>query len=190
MRKIFDDVNDGDWFVNDVQYVYDRFIMIGMGDIFGTMLPLTRERAVYVLYSHYGRPDVEGSVSWQDVDTKLWYGDAAIWANENGVADGYSEETFGVGDAVTREQFALMLYKYALLRGYDTTYTEGMTENFSDADSVSYWAAKAVNWALSQGIIVGKGNGSDISTYRLDPQGTATGAECACMIRKFMEVNE
>ena len=111
--------------------------------------------------------------------------------NENNIANGYKTGEFGISDNITRQDLALMLYKYAVLKGYDLTATDGLIQQYADSAKVSNYAQNAMNWAITQGIMSGKGNkGEDISTFKLDPTGTATRAECASMMMKLLEKNK
>ncbi len=88
---------------------------------------------------------------------------------------------FGPSDKINREQMAVMMYRYADYKGYDTGNKTDF-DKFSDADSVNAYAEEAMKWAVGNGIITGKDNGT-----KLDPQGNATRAECATIIMRFME---
>ena len=95
----------------------------------------------------------------------------------NGVGDGSS---FAPTGAITREQMAAMLYRYAQYKGYDVTGSADLS-GYADADSVSSWAEYAVAWAVDAGLISGVGNNT------LNPQGSATRAEIATILMRFVE---
>ena len=143
-----------------------------------------------LLYNHSGKPAVNSSNIYPDVETGNWYVNAVLWAKEKDIANGYGDGTFGIGDQVTREAFALMLYKYAVLNQLSLTTDDSAIESYADTESVSGWAKSAMNWAVTQGIITGKGEGDNISDYKLDPQGNATRAECASMIMKLLTMGQ
>ena len=181
---MFDDVTDKDWFAPAVQYVYQRGIMSGTSsNTFKPQNVITREQFVQVLYSHSGKPAVSGSVKFSDVKKSDWYYNAVLWANKKAIANGVSNGSFGVGQPISREQMALMLYKYAKLKKYSTKKTTNNYKKFPDGAKVSSWAREAMDWATSQKIINGNGNGE------LKPQGNATRAECAAMIKSMLEKN-
>ncbi|MBR3636670.1 MAG: S-layer homology domain-containing protein [Lachnospiraceae bacterium] len=177
---------EGEWYVEAIQYVYDNGIMVGTGSTFGTNNQLKREQFAATLYSMAGKPSVglDASNPFSDVPNKAGYPrDAILWAVKNDVAAGNADGTFGVGKSIQRQAVASMLYKYAQLCGYDMTKYENAIDEFNDADKVQSWAINAMKWAVSQELISGKGG------KRLDPLGVATRAECAAMIRKLLIKN-
>lgn len=187
VEDAFVDIEDGAWYVPSVQYVYDNGFMTGKGDRFGTYDNLTRSEFVTTLYSRAGKPAVTYNPTFKDVEEGAWYTAPIMWAYQNGIVSGYADGNFGVYDMISREQLALMMYKYADLQQYDTSYEEGTLSSFSDETQVSTWAQNAVQWAVTHGIMSGKGKASDGKTI-LDPQGKATRAECATMIWKFFNI--
>lgn len=102
------------------------------------------------------------------------------WAQQNGIMGGYGDGKFGPNDPVTREQLASIFYRYAQYKGYDVTAT-GSLDSFTDKGSASAWAQEAIKWAVGNGIMGGKENNL------LDPKGTATRAEIAAMLHRFVE---
>jgi len=190
VTEVFTDVKAGAWYVKAVQYVYDREIMIGKGEKFDPNTVITREEFAQVLYSHMGKPAVSGTNTFPDVKANAWYYKAVLWAKNSQIVAGYGNGKFGVGDPITREQMALMLYKYAKLRGFDISVTSGATNGYPDTSKISSWAKTAMDWAVTQGIITGKGqSGAPKSELRLDPIGGATRAECATMMMKLLQKN-
>jgi hypothetical protein len=192
VQDIFKDINEGDWFVPYVQYAYDNSLMSGKGENFAPNDPLRREEFTQILYSHSGKPASDFENPFADVK-KDWYTNSVLWAKQNGIADGKNKNgknVFGVGQNITREELALMIYKYAKLKNYDLERTEGATEGFSDSNKVSSWSKEALEWAVTQGILGGKGKaGAPKSELKIDPQGKASRAECACMIANLLQKN-
>lgn len=191
VTKKFFDVNDGDWFVSAVQFVYDKGIMSGVSDIsFSPNTAVTRAMFVKVLYNMEGSPDVKFKKTFLDVKEGSWYDKAVIWASQNGITSGYptkageSKPRFGPNDTITREQMAKMLYEYCKLKKYKTTYTKNATKAFSDNKNISSYAQEAMNWAVSNEIINGMG-GAKVPT--LAPGGQATRAQCAQVIKNVFE---
>ena len=182
---IFDDVKAGAWYVSAVQYAYDNNIMAGTngGKSFSPDGKLTREQFTQVLYNWEGKPPVSISNPFSDVKEGSWYINSVLWAKEKGISNGKPDGTFGVGGNITRQDLARMLYIYAQNKGYDLTKKDDAIDGFSDKDRVAPYAKDAMNWAVSQGIIGGKGGG------RLDPVGNATRAECAQMMKKLLQNN-
>lgn len=184
---IFDDVKPGDWYVSAVQYVYDKGIMTGNTQtVFGSSSSIKREAVVQVLYANEKKPAVSGSSGFKDVVAGAWYEKAVIWAKNKGIASGKPDGTFGVGNEITRESLAIMLYKYAQLKKIKTGKTTGASNGYSDSAKISTYAKDAMDWAVTQGVLDGKGSG-DKSQKRLDPAGKATRAEFAAMITKLLK---
>ena len=174
----FTDVKTGDWFYQHVLYVYENNIMAGMSETtFEPLTTLNRAMAVQILYNLEGQPSV-GNTSFTEVEG--WYKNAITWAEENDIVAGYGDGTFGPEDPVTREQFAIMMYKYAKLKGEDVSAQADLSK-FSDADSISGWALTAMQWANAAGII----NGNDDNT--LAPGGTATRAQAAAILSNYSQ---
>ena len=127
--------------------------------------------------------DVEGTLTvngGQIVAGDEWYGPAVLWAAENGIVTGYQDGNFGPADMITREQMALMMYRYAKSLGKDVSNLADIS-SFTDASSVSEFAVDAIRWANGMGIITGKDNGT-----RIDPQGYTVRAEAAAIIQRYM----
>ena len=192
VTSIFADVPSGKWFVNAVQFVYERGIMNGKGEdpkgsgklIFEPNANLTRAEFATVLYSMENKPAVAFSNEIKDVKNKsVWYAKPVHWVYEQNIASGYPNGNFGVADQITREQLALMLYKYAKLKGYKTSYNDNSLTKFGDSDMISSWAIEAMKWATSNGVM----SGSAHEVPLLNPKGYATRSECAAMIKKLFE---
>ena len=178
----FTDVTSGDWFYDAVAYVYDKGMMEGTTDTtFAPTMNLTRSMIAQVLYNLEERPEAPGAAGFPDVAAGAWYADAVNWAAARGNVKGYDTGAFGPEDSVTREQLAAILYRYAQVKGYDTTQGGMAVREFSDSASISDWAQEAMAWAVNAQVLSGKGNGV------LDPQGTATRAEVAQMLMNFVE---
>ena len=178
----FKDVKESDWFYEAVSYAVENGLMSGMSeDIFAPNTPLTREMLAVVLYNVEGQPEGTGVNAFTDVKADMWYTDAILWANENGIVAGYDNGAYGVGDFITREQFAAILYRYAQFKGYDTTQGGMAVREFSDYVNISDYARPAMAWAVNAGIMGGMDDGT------LMPQGKATRAEAATMLMNFCE---
>ncbi len=179
-RLPFTDVKQADWFYDEVQYVFENGLMSGTAEAkFQPNATLTRAMLVTVLYRLEGEPAASGS-PFDDVGAGQWYTKAVTWAAENGIVSGYGNRKFGPAQAITREQLAAILYRYAQHNGCQTS-AEASLAAFRDAPSVSGWAAGAVKWAVASELVSGKGQGI------LDPAGTATRAETAAILMRFCE---
>lgn len=177
----FSDVSESDWFYKGVSYVVENGMMNGVGENqFAPNAPLTREMLAVVLYNMEKQPESTGVNPFADVKADMWYTDAIVWANANGIVAGYDDSTFGLGDSITREQLATILYRYAQLKGYDVTEKADLT-GYADSTAISGYAVEAMQWANANGIV----NGMTATT--LAPQGTATRAQVATMLMNFYE---
>ncbi|MCI7180519.1 MAG: S-layer homology domain-containing protein [Schaedlerella sp.] len=179
----FIDVHQQDWFYDAVAYVNANNLMTGLNaTTFGPAQSLARAQFAIILHRMNGTPEVTYTDKFPDVPDGIWFTDAILWASSTGVVTGYTDTgKFGPADNINREQMAVMMYRYANYKGYDTG-TKADFSKFSDASKVSGFAEEAMQWAVGTGIITGKDNGT-----RLDPQGNASRAECATIIMRFVE---
>ncbi len=177
----FTDVKETDWFFKGVEYVVDKGIMSGVSENeFAPSGKLTRAMLVQMLYNMESRPACDAENAFMDVPVGQWYTDAVIWANDAKIVSGMGEGLFAPNMEITREQMVAMLYNYAKYKGYDVTASADLS-TFADNASVSTWAQPAMQWAVAEGYISGMGDS------QLAPQGTATRAEIASVIMRFME---
>ena len=180
----FTDVFEKDWFYGDVMFVYENGLMLGTSKtLFSPYGTATRGMMATILWRMEGSPAPKGKNSFTDVEAGKWYADAITWTAENGIFAGYGKDKFGPDDPITREQLAAIFYRYAGYKGYDLT-VKGNLDKFKDADKVTDYAKMAMQWAVSSGLVKGK------SGNLLDPQGTATRAEIATMLHRFIEKYE
>lgn len=138
--------------------------------------PMSRGMLAVVLHNLENNPAQALTGAFGDVDNSQWYAEGVAWAEENGIVNGYGNGQFGPGDSITREQAAVMLWRYA---GSPAAMDREL--RFADADEASDWAVDALCWATENGILNGKAGGI------LDPAGQATRAEAAQMLKNFME---
>ena len=179
-QTTFADVPASAWYYDAVEYVYENGLMSGVsGGRFAPDDTLTRAMLVQTLYAMEGRP-AAASAGFADVASGDWYASAVNWAAANGVVSGVSETGFGPNNALTREQLALILYRFAQYKGYDVTGTSDLAA-YADGSSVSGWAAEAMGWAVDAGLISGVG-GNQIA-----PTGTASRAQVAQILMNFCE---
>ena len=179
-QTTFADVPASAWYCDAVEYVYENGLMSGVsGGRFAPDDTLTRAMLVQTLYAMEGRP-ASASAGFADVASGDWYASAVNWAAANGVVSGVSETGFGPNNALTREQLALILYRFAQYKGYDVTGTSDLAA-YADGSSVSSWAAEAMGWAVDAGLISGVG-GNQIA-----PTGTASRAQVAQILMNFCE---
>lgn len=181
--KAFSDLDAKAWYHEGVDYALTNSLMNGVGG--GKFEPdgqLTRAQLVTVLYRAAGEPDTGKQVNpFTDVADDAWYTKAVIWAANNGIVNGVAKNTFAPDDSITREQIAAMLYRYA---GAEAA-KEDKLSAFPDAAKVSDWAKEALNWAVASGLINGVADAN--GTANLEPQATATRAQIATILMRWLE---
>lgn len=175
----FEDVADGDWYREAVAFMYKNDLMLGVSDkLFGVSTNTTRGMMATVIYRLEKEPGVAFEKVFNDVDNGKWFSQAITWANANGVAVGYDDNSFGPEDNVTREQLVTMLYRYAAKKGYDVSKQADLSA-FVDAGRVSGYAREAMGWAVANGIIQGRGANT------LAPTDLALRVEVATIFQRF-----
>ena len=175
----YNDVTAGDWFTPDVIYVTLTGLMNGTGDGFSPNNNINRAQLVTVLYRMAGEPEVTGENPFTDVPDGQWYTDAVLWAAENNITDGTSETTFSPNDALTREQMATFLYRFADFETEEPIEITGDLSGYTDADLVADYAVNAMTWAVGEGVISGIGNNT------LAPDNTASRAQMATVLTRY-----
>ena len=177
----FGDVKSGDWFYNDVKYVYEKGMMSGTAaDVFAPNATTTRAMIVTILYRLEGSPAVSGTSAFTDVPAGQWYTDAVNWAAANQIVNGTSATTFAPNASITREQMAAILYRYAQYKGYDVTEKADLS-GYSDNGQISAYAKDALAWANAAKLING------ITNTTLAPQGSATRAQVSAILHRFCD---
>lgn len=181
--KAFSDLDAKAWYHEGVDYALTNSLMNGVGG--GKFEPdgqLTRAQLVTVLYRAAGEPDTGKQVNpFTDVADDTWYTKAVIWAANNGIVNGVAKNTFAPDDSITREQIATMLYRCA---GAEAA-KEDKLSAFPDAAKTSDWAKEALNWAVASGLINGVADAN--GTANLEPQATATRAQIATILMRWLE---
>lgn len=175
----FVDVTEDKWYYDAVAYVYQQGIMVGMSETtFEPNTTVNRAQVVQMLYNLEGQPQVSGDSGFSDIRDGQWYAKAVAWASANDVVAGYEDGTFRPTRAVTREEFAQILYNYAKCKGYDLSASADLGK-FPDSGQVSSWAETALGWANGNGLINGHDDG------RLDPKGSTIRAQAASILMNF-----
>ena len=178
-NALFTDVETGAWYDSAVRYVYETGLMSGTSEsTFSPDTAATRGMIAAILYRLEGSPAVSGDTAFADVDAGRYDADAVAWAAANGILSGYDNGLFGPDDAVTREQLAAILYRYAAWQGRDVTAAADLS-GYTDAQAISDYAAQAMAWANAEGLICGTGANT------LSPAGTATRAQIASVLQRF-----
>ena len=175
-HKNFSDTANGGWFSDAVDHVVENGYMTGTGN--GKFEPegnMTRAMLAKVLHNMEKNPKASAGNAFRDVKSGEWYSEAIIWASELGIVSGYGNGNFGTNDHITREQLAVMLWRYSGCRKAETELS------FNDAEKISDWALDAMRWAVENGILNGK-NGNILA-----PHEKASRAEVAQMLLNFSE---
>ena len=178
------------WAKDAVCFSVENGLMNGVSkDTFSPDGRLSRGMLVTILWRADGESKAENASSsrFSDVSDGAWYADAVAWANANGIVTGYSaaadgKQRFGPDDSITREQLAVILYRYAKYKGIDTTQGGMAAREYDDFESVSSYAAEAVDWAVNAQLISG------VNTTTLAPKGNATRAQTSAILKRLTEM--
>lgn len=171
----------GHWYMNSVLDAHYAGLVNGMGNnLFEPELLVNRAMFTTMLYRMAGSPEVSGTVPFTDVDESRYYMDALVWAYKTGIVRGTTATTFEPFEDLTREQMVEMLYRYAGKPSVDTS-AEELLGGFADADEMHTYAVDSMCWAISKNIIQGHKDGT------LEPQGTATRAQAATVLSRFVD---
>lgn len=178
----FADVPEDAWYADAVAYVYEQGLMTGTGDTtFAPDVTTSRSMIAAILWRQAGSPAADDAVDFSDVAQGQWYSEAVRWAASEGIVGGYGDGAFGTDDPITREQFAVMLYRFAQHQGCDVSVGEDTNIlSYTDAQEISEYAVPALQWACGAGILQGDG-------AALSPQGQTTRAEAAAMLMRFCQ---
>ena len=173
----FNDVAYTSWYYDAVKFVYDKGIMDGVSYYkFAPDATITRGMVVTMLWRMAGEP-YEAAAGFTDVAAGRYYSTAVAWAAKNGIVEGMTATTFAPDQAITREQLASILYRYAKWLGFSGYGSD--ISGYTDAGKVSSYAYDAMSWAVRSGVVTGT------SARVLDPQGTASRAAAAQMFMNF-----
>lgn len=177
----FMDLKDTDWYYESAVYAFKNNLFRGTeGSSFSPKDNMTRGMLVTVLYRYEGTSE-SFTNSFSDIKAGDWYMDPVSWANAKGIVSGVGDGSFHPNDNITREQLAVILYRYSKIRSFNIAAAATSLDSFKDSKLTSGYAAEAMKWALGSGLISGKGNGI------LDPKGKATRAEVAAILMRFTD---
>ncbi|MCL6604290.1 MAG: S-layer homology domain-containing protein [Paenibacillus sp.] len=176
----YNDVSESAWYYTAVDFAKEKNLMDGTGGgNFEPETPMTRAMLVTVLHRIGGSPIVPGNGGFSDVSEGSYYTSAVAWAEANQIVTGLGDRKFSPNSLITREQFATILYRYAVAKRYDTSaYTP--FDGYTDASQVSSYAKTAMHWMVGTQNMQGSGG-------RLLPLGSATRAQVATMLTRFMQ---
>lgn len=179
----FTDLDLTSWYHEGVDFVLKNGYMNGVGST--TFRPdgtLNRAMVATVLYRVVGQPAVEGTCGFTDVAAGQWYTDAVIWAQENGIVTGYTDNTFRPMKEITRQEMAVMLARYAKLLGVEIGAGADLS-TYPDAETVASWAQEAMAWCVGEGLINGVKSGG---VSNLKPGNNATRAQFATIMMRYL----
>lgn len=174
----YSDVAADAWYAEAVEAVSLAGYMTGTSETaFSPNAAVTRATVVTVLWRLEGTPAFSVEAPFPDVAAGAWYETAAAWAKGKGIAAGNDKGRFNPDSAVTRQELAVLLHRYAQYKGGDVA--EGTLSLYSDAASISAWVREGMAHAVGLGLIQG-------SDGRIDPGGAATRAQLAVILQRLM----
>lgn len=180
-KNPFIDVDETDWFYDAVRYADMNGLFGGVSETeFAPDMSITRGMMVTVLHRAENRPEAE-ACTFEDVSDDAYYAEAVAWAEANGIVKGFSDSEFRPDESISREQIAAIMHRYAAYKDWNSG-EDGDIGVFSDSGSISDWAVADMQWAVGAGLINGRGD-------TVDPLGSATRAETAAILQRFIEAN-
>lgn len=178
--RSFRDLDTTKWYHEAIDTMLREGLMNGTGNgLFEPNGTLTRAMLVTILWRSEGKPAASAQTSFTDVPAGAYYAEAVRWAAANGVVKGVSSTEFGPSKNITRQELVTILWRLAAKKGLNTSNAGLTVPEFADRSQIAAWAAEAMSWGCTRGILTGK------SANRVDPTGTATRAEAAAMIVRF-----
>ena len=173
------DVPKNSWYASSVAYVYSNGLMKGLSDVeFFPNATLNRGMMSQIIYNLARQPGSSAVSLFSDLGGR-YYAEAVAWGASQGILMGYSDTEFGGEKDLTREQMAVMLYRYAVTLGLTRDVDQSVLAGFSDRGAISSWAVEALAWAVQNGMMQGRGNNV------LDPQANITRAEAAAILERY-----
>ena len=174
----FSDVSAGDWFYDPVCYVYAGGLMTGVSDTAFAPEATTTRAMIVSMLARMENVTSAADAGFTDVEASDWYATAVNWAASEGIVGGFGDGTFQPNAAITREQMASILYRYAEYKGLDVS---ARTDLSHYSDQPSAWAEDVMQWAVAEGLLAG------VTDDQLQPQGQATRAQVAAIFERFLE---
>lgn len=180
----FPDVSADSWYYPCVEYVYENKLFNGTDKGFEPENPMTRAMLVTVLHRLSSSIEQADNSLFSDVPDDAWFSKSVAWAAQNNIVNGVEEGVFLPDSDITREHLAVILYRFALYSGYDTSAKDTDISKFSDREKISSYAEDAINYVVAIGVITGRDNNL------LAPQEKVTRAEVAAMLFRFEKVEK
>lgn len=181
-RVLFADVPVGSWYYEPVRFVVEENLFNGTGDgMFSPMGGMDRAMLITVLYRLAGQPSVSGKNPFTDVKDGAWYADAVLWAAQAGILAGIADDTaFHPTVPVTREQIAVMFYRFAARAGCNVS-TRGDLSGYTDSAAITPFAVESLQWAVGTGLFQG-------SDGKLNPRAGAMRCEVATLFQRLSQM--
>ena len=178
----YGDIFVHDWFFNEVMYVTTNGLMNGTSSTtFAPNATMSRAMAAVIFYRLADEPPVQFQAVFSDVRAGEWYSNAIIWAANSNIVQGVGDGRFHPTENVTREQLAVMFYRYAIFTGIDTGVSASFDlAVFRDYGQINGWAIEGMRWAVYNRIIIG------VAQFELAPNGIASRAQCAMILYRFV----
>ena len=181
----FTDAGSGDWYYEDVLYVYNRGLMEGTGEhSFSPDGAVTRGQIVTILWRLAGSPVVNFAMDFTDVTEETWCAEAIRWAAAEAIAQGFDDGSFGQDRVVTREQLAAFLYREVQRQGGGFTGMWYFPLNYPDMEELGAFADEAMHWCVMTGVLQGTADG------RLAPKATADRAQLSAILHRYLTVEK
>ena len=175
----FNDVVEGQWFYNTVEWAYTNGCVAGMeDDVFAPAAQITRAMFLQILFNIDNPENYPTTSPFEDVPANVWYTNAVAWAAEEGIVSGIDATHFAPNTNITREQIAKIIHNYIIARGFDGD-ADTAALDFADTETISEWAFESVAWCKENGIIYGK----DDNVF--DPAANASRAEATAMLHRL-----
>ncbi len=184
--KTFKDIS-GHWAKAYIDFVTERELFLGtVNNAFSPDTGMTRAMFVAVLGRLYERSygkitTTDTGNKFTDVDYDEYYGEYVAWAVENSIIEGVCKDGFEPDRKISREEMAVMLYRFAKFLDLPVTALDGSQLSYPDASAISAWATDAARYCRQTGIISGRDGGKFV------PKGVATRAEVAVILQRFIE---
>lgn len=177
----FADIEKGSWYEKAADYAIANKLFNGISETeFAPHSEMTRAMLVTVIYRIENPQNPDPAHGFTDIADTSWYAESVAWAAQNGIISGVSETEFAPNSAITREQMATVIYRYAMLKGYTSTESSEL-DAFADADEISEYALDAFKWANAAGLING------VSETSISPKTSSTRAQVATILMRFCE---
>lgn len=178
------DIDNTDWFYDAVRYMTENGLMNGTSEtMFSPYASISRAMFASALYCLEGKPEINRNNPFPDVPSDAWYTDAVLWIEYNGIMMGYGDGIFDPNAPMTCQNAMTILYRYAQSNWMDVK-ADAELSDYVDSDSVVFYAADAMKWAVALGIIQGR------PAMTLKPLEEYTRAELAATIRRLVEVRD